>query len=137
MTPPFEQLFYVYDAGHRFGPPDSVYTPGRWPTPRVRPTVPPAVTREKLATTFYVSEIADAALVIVEKARLAGTYDIRLTLRDFEDPTGFLLLLNYGAGWNMVGAPDMLRSSQESPGEFRPTDYFWDRVVGMPQETPK
>lgn len=136
-THPFEQLYWVYDAGVRFGPPDMVY-PGSWAMKRVRPTTPPSVTREDVAARLEHSPLlVDAALVIAQKAHRAGSYAVAVTLDDFEEPTGFLHLLNYGAGWALAGAPDMLRASRENPREFVPTDSFWDRVVGYEQETEK
>jgi hypothetical protein len=134
---PFEQLFHIYDAGLRYGPPDSVYVPGNWPMRRVRPTAVPLVTRGEVTSGFFEPLLIDAALVIAQKAHRLGTYDIAISLDDFEDPTGFLHLLNYGAGWVLAGAPDMLRVSRENPREFVPTASFWGRLVGQPQEAEK
>lgn len=133
-THPFEQLYYIYDAGYRFGPPDSVWTPGKWPAPRVRPAEVPVVERAHVVAAFYREDIADAALVILAKARAAGTYDIVVSLADFEEPTWFLHLLNYGSGF--FGGASMLVGT-DNRREFKPTDTFWDRVVGQKQETAK
>jgi hypothetical protein len=132
MTHPFEQLFYIYDAGHRFGPPDSVWTPGKWPLPRVRPTEVPLITRESLTGKFWMSEKEDASFVIVQKAHAAGTYNVTVTLDDFEDPVGFLHLLHDG-GANIF-YQGLLAAVTGNPGVFKPTDHFWDRMVGQPQE---
>lgn len=133
---PFEQLYWVYDAGVRFGPPDMVY-PGSWAMKRIRPMAPPSITREEVASKFHEPLLVDAAFVILQKAHLAGTYDVAVRLDDFVEPTGFLHLLNYGAGPAIFRAPDMLRVSRENSCEFVPTASFWDRVVGQAQESEK
>lgn len=130
----FESLYYVYDAGHRWGPPDATYHLG-WPARRMRPAIPPLVARDSVASKLYDETIADAAVIILNKAHQQGTYNIYVTLEDFEEPMGFLLLLNYGAGFPFPGASHMLQRSAKIRNAFEPTASFWDRLVGQPQES--
>ncbi len=134
MSHEFEALYYIYDAGYRWGPPDAVYHLGG-NIRRLRPTTPPLVTREEVASRIHDDIVADAATTILHKAHLSGTYEIDVTLADFNSPTGFLRLLNYGAGYPF-SCGYMLAPSKRNPEAFEPTASFWDRLIGMPEQKP-
>lgn len=137
MSYPYESLYYIYDAGHRWGPPDMTWPiPGIKPYPlrRRRPTEVPVVTAEQLIGKFGMSEKEQAALIIMRKAHAVGTYDIVVTIDDFQhdgEITGFLQLLCAGPLYS-PGYFEPARVNPSAHREFKPTADFYDRIVGEP-----
>lgn len=147
MSYPYESLFYIYDVGHKWGPPDltwATFVPGGepnrngiWPQKRVRPVAVPQLPREAFANKFWPKEAEEAAFLIAKKAFESGTYDVTVTIDDFRtdaEITGFLHLLS-GSSGGFMWAPGKLHPARGGASrEFEPSADFWDRLVGKKQE---